>query len=127
MSTAQMFDKDGNPISAKVMPDGGVLRVHALLMDRANPDIAAITRAAMTDSQPSQAAIHKPSAAVLTLADRTTREQALGARNKRLVDAWKNPPAISAAQIEKPAPTAPTGDAVDRRDARLRDAWKGVN
>lgn len=144
MIKTEMFDKDGNPINAKIMPDGGRLRTHMTLMDAAHPDIAAITRAAMTDADRDLADIrdimditrladrqptvtvarHRPGSAVLTDTDRDAREQALAARDARLVSAWKSPPAVDAAQIEKPAPTTPTGDPADRRDARLRDAWR---
>ena len=125
--TIEMLDRDGKPIEGNILPDGGRLRTHMLMMDGAQPDFAAITRAAIADSHAPQSAMHRPGSAVLTDADRAIREQSLDARDKRLVDAWKNPPAFNAAQIAKPAPTTPTGDAADRRDARLRDAWKGVN
>jgi hypothetical protein len=127
MTKTQMFDKDGKPIHGDILPDGGRLRTHMLMMDSAQPDIAAITRAAIADTQPPQTAMHRPGSAALTDTDRDAREKARDARKASLSDAWRNPPTLDAAQIERPAPTTPTGEAADRRDARLRDAWKGVN
>jgi hypothetical protein len=122
--TIEMFDKDGNPINAKVMPDGGRLRTHMTLMDGARPDIASITRAAMADSQPSQAAMNRPGTLALSAADCEARETTRDARKAKLSDAWRNPPALDPAHIDKPAPTTPTGDAATRRDRRLEQMWR---
>jgi hypothetical protein len=124
--TIELFDETGKKLaSGYVVPDGGKIRVPHLMMDGAPPDIEAITKAALADAQKPQALRHSPGqVAPLTDADRATREKALDARDKRLVDAWKSPPAVDAAQIEKPAPTTPTGSAADRRDARLEQAWR---
>ena len=126
MTKLQMLDKDGNPINDKIMPDGGKLRTHMTMMDSAPPDIAAITRAAIADTERPQAAMHKPGTIAISDADYDVREKARDNRKAKLSDAWRNPPVVNAAQIEKPAPTTPASDPAARRDARLRDAWKGA-
>ena len=127
-----IYDKHGNKLEDEtIVPDGGrvvvkhgdSIRVPVLLMDAA-PDVAAITRKALADAERSQAAMHRPGSVALTDADRDAREKALAARDARLVGAWKNPPTLDTAGTAKPAPTTPSGDAADRRDARLRDAWR---
>lgn len=123
----ELYDEKGRKVASGTMvPDGGKLRVPALMMDAAGPDITAITRAAMGDAERPQAAMHRPGSAALTDVDRAAREQALAARDARLVSAWKNPRPLDTAGTEKPAPTTPAGDPAARRDARLRDAWKGA-
>lgn len=123
----ELFDDKGRKLaSGTIVPDGGKIRVPAHMMDGA-PDIAAITRAAVADAERPQAAMHRPGSLALTDADRAAREKALSSRDAKLVSAWKNPPALDASQIQKPALTTPAGDPAARRDARLRDAWKGAN
>lgn len=122
----ELYDRHGNKLASGPLRDGEVLRVPYLLMDGAPPDIAAITRAALSDSQAQPTGMHRPGAAVLTDADRDARESARDQRKAKLSDAWRNPSPV-AAHIEKHAPTTPTGDAAARRDARLRDAWRGGN
>jgi hypothetical protein len=122
----ELFDERGRKLASGFqVPVGGRIKVPLNMMDGASPDIAALTRQVVTDSQlPQAAALNRPGSIALADADRAAREKALDVRDKRLVDAWKSPPAIQAAQIEKPALTTPAGDAADRRDARLRDAWR---
>ena len=67
----ELYDKHGNKLASGPLRDGEVLRVPQMLMDGAPPDIASITRAAIADSQPSQAAMHRPGSAVLTDTDNT--------------------------------------------------------
>ena len=123
----ELYDDKGRKLaSGTIVPDGGKLKVSTLMMDAA-PDITAITRAALADAERPQAAFHKPSSAVLTDADLDARERQRADRKAKLSDAWRDPSAVNALQSEKPAPTTPTGDAADRRDARLRDAWRGGN
>ncbi len=120
----ELYDEKGRKLaSGTIVPDGGKVRVPAHMMDGA-PDIAAITLAAVADAERLQAAMHRPGSAPLTDADRATREKALDARDKRLVDAWKAPATVNASQFQKPAPTTPASDPAARRDARLRDAWR---
>jgi hypothetical protein len=150
MTKPQILDKDGKPIADEIAKDGESIRVPVMMMDgdavRAGAgllephqrtayahalnrgldvfDAIAEAGRVVKDSQRPQAAMHRPGYATLTDADRAAREQAHDARDKRLVDAWKSPPAVDTAQIQKPAPTSPQLSAADQRDARLRDAWR---
>lgn len=129
----QFFDKDGKPIDDEIiLPDGKSIRVNMLMMDA---DALRSVSANLTDSQKvaladalnaqqPPTAMHRPGSLPLTDADRAAREQALDARDKRLVDAWKSPPAADATSTQKPAPTTPQMSAADQRDAWLRDAWR---
>jgi hypothetical protein len=61
-------------------------------------DAAAVTRAAMTDA----AGLNRPGSMPISDSDRASRDKALDARDKRLVDAWKHPPADNTVPIAKP-------------------------
>lgn len=85
------------------------------------------TRMNMIDSSPrAPARLHRPGFIDSEPADAAALEAARADRLKRLGDAWRNPPALDQAQIEKPTvPAVADGsDVYARRDARLRDAWK---
>jgi len=122
--TIELIDKNGNKLAPGTIPDGGKVRVPILLADAASPGLAVITRAVVNDSQLPQAAMHRPGSVALTDADRAARDRALDARDKRLVDAWKNPPALQAPVADATQRTTPAGDPWERRNARQRDAWK---
>ncbi|QWG13644.1 hypothetical protein KMZ29_02590 [Bradyrhizobium sediminis] len=125
----ELYDEKGHKLaSGTIVPDGGKIKVPVQLMD-ADRDLADIRDivdiARLAASQPTVTVTrNRPGSVALTDADRATREKALDARDKRLVDAWKNPQAADIAKSETKQPTTPTGDAADRRDARLRDAWR---
>jgi hypothetical protein len=123
----EWFDKDGTKLAdGRIVKDGEKLRVPLIMADGAVVDIEAFTKAAMADdaAQP-QAAMHRPGSLPILASDRAARDKALNARDKRLVDAWKHPPALQGAVSDATQRTTPAGgSAADRRDARLRDAWK---
>jgi hypothetical protein len=118
----ELIDANGKKLaSGYIVPDGGKLRVPHLMMDAAPAGIEAITKTALADSKPDTAR-HAPGGLALTDADREAREKALDARDKRVTDAWRNPPAQEAQA--KPGPVADGEAAALRRDARLESAWK---
>jgi hypothetical protein len=127
--TIEWIDRDGKKLArGQVVQDGQRLKVPMTMMDGAPPDIAGITRAAMVDAP--QAAMHRPGSLVLSDADRAARDKALDARDKRLVDAWKHPPAPQAAVADATQRTTPAGDvaqvnsAWQRAQARKAQAWR---
>ncbi len=121
----ELFDQHGRKLaSGTIVPDRGKLRVPAHMMDAAPPDIAAITRAAVADAARPQAAMHRPGFAPVSMADRAIREQALAARDARQAGAWRNPPAVNAAQTQQTAATPPASDPAARRDAQGSEAGR---
>lgn len=121
----ELYDEKGRKLaSGYQVPDGGQIKVPLAMMDAAPPDVVAITRAAVADAERPQAGMHRPGSAALTDADRATREQALAARDARLVQRWQQPPAPNAAQIEKTAPTTDADARYAQRIAKLESRWR---
>jgi hypothetical protein len=126
----EWIDKDGNKLaSGRTVKDGEMIKVPLMMADGATVDVAAITRAAMSDADRPQATMHKPGAAILSASDRAAREEALSRRDKRLVDAWKHPPALQATvadatQRTTPADVTTVNTARARKMARQAEAWK---
>jgi hypothetical protein len=126
----EWIGKDGNKLaSGRVVKDGEMLKVPLMMADAATVDVAAITQAAMSDASMPSAAMHRPGSLALSDADRAARDKALAARDKRLVDAWKNPPALQATvadatQRTTPADVTTVNTARARKMARQSEAWK---
>jgi hypothetical protein len=70
--------------------------------------------------------LHRPGSLPMTDADRASREKLYEQRDKRLTDAWKNPPSLDASQAKIAITPAASTDIYERRDARLRDAWRAA-
>ena len=149
--TKQMLDKDGKVITDEIVPDGGSLRISATLMDAARLHALA---AILTDSQKgafadalnaggtvedavmevltsrpaSASAANRPGYAALTDGERAAREKAVMDRSARLSERWREPAAADATPAAKTSPTSSQMTPADRRDDRLRDAWRqGAN
>lgn len=108
----EAFDKDGNPITDRIVPKGGRVRVAAMLMDAAPPPLQAM---------------HRPGFAQLSDEHAEARERALADRDSRLSEAWKQPPPIQAPVTAKTAPTTPAAGAdagYAARLHRLENAWR---
>ena len=144
MNTHEVYDRYGKRIENHdgILKDGQFIRARMNLMDAANSTIAA--GAALMDAvkrnEVFDARGHQPGC--LTTRDAATTaniHQALDDRDARLTNAWKQPPAVVAADTTiKPADKDRTIDpsagtpalltARDRilaeRDRRVEDAWK---
>jgi hypothetical protein len=120
----EIYDAAGNPITGTIMPDGGRVFVRMTMMDAAPATFTEASRSAFADSSPDTAR-HAPGGLSITDADRDAKEKLLDARDKRVADAWRNPPDPET----KDAVAAPTVD-LDalhaRRNKRLEDSWKGA-
>jgi hypothetical protein len=121
---AQIFDAAGNLITGDVMPDGGSMKVKMTLMDAAPANFIDTARRAFADSAPDTAR-HAPGSLALSDADLDAREKVLDARDKRIADAWRNPPAVEVKQ-DAAVPTVDLDALHAARNARLADAWKGA-
>ncbi|MGY4433700.1 hypothetical protein ACVWWO_006177 [Bradyrhizobium sp. F1.13.1] len=109
---SEAFDKDGNPITDRIVPNGGRIRVAAMLMDAAPP---------------SPQAKHRPGFVALSDEHAEGRETALADRDRRLSEAWKQPAPIPAPPAAKIAPTTPAAGADAGHAARihrLENAWR---
>lgn len=109
---SEAFDKDGNPITDRIVPNGGRVRVAAMLMDAAPAHMQGMHRPGFVQSSDEQS---------------EARERALADRDRRLSDAWKQPAPIQAPQAAQIAPTTPAA-AADAAHAgrihRLENAWR---
>jgi hypothetical protein len=115
----QVYDAEGNPISDTIMPDGGRVFVRMTMMDAASPNITEAARTALADT-----ARHAPGSLSITDADRDAKEKLLDARDKRVADAWRNPPDPEIKDAA--APTADLDALHAQRNRRLEDSWKGA-
>lgn len=109
---SEAFDKYGNPITDRVVPNGGRVRVAAMLMDAA-------------PSSPQ--AMHRPGFVQLSDEHAEARERALADRDRRLSEAWRQPAPIQAPPAAQIAPTTPAAgaDAVyAARLHRVQNAWR---
>ena len=124
MTKAKIYDRDGNFLpDATIVPDGGRMVTHMTFMDSAMPPITDTAR-------------HSPGGVQATDADLDAKAAALDARDKRIGDAWKNPPSLGMTPTEAKAPVTdapaaqPTADQIeamhDRRHQRLESAYKGA-
>lgn len=109
---SEVFDKDGNPITDRVVPNGGYVRVAATLMDAAPPQLEAMNRPGFVQLSDEQV---------------ESRERALADRDRRLSEAWKQPAPIQAPPAAEIAPTTPATGADAAHAARihrLQNAWR---
>jgi hypothetical protein len=111
----ELFDANGKKLaSGYIVPDGGKLRVPMTMADAAPADIAAMTKAAMSDSGKSTIARgHKPGyladddlSAAQAEANQAA-EVARAERKKSLSSAWQNP----ALDLSGPLNTGGSGNA----------------
>jgi len=108
----------------QVLKDGQTLRVPQFMMDgtstldKLQQVIIAAQRAAAT--------LHAPGSLPTTDADRERRAELYQKRDKRLVDAWKNPPPLDPAQTVRTSTPASSADRYAARDARLEQAWRSA-
>ncbi|MCK1403594.1 hypothetical protein IVB45_01475 [Bradyrhizobium sp. 4] len=108
----EAFDRDGKPITNGNLPDGGRIRVTAMLMDAAPSPLQAM---------------HRPGFVQLSDEHAEARETALADRDRRLSEAWKQPAPIQAPPAAKIAPTTPAAGADAGHAARihrLENAWR---
>jgi hypothetical protein len=103
--------EDGETIS--VARDGQTVRVPIMLMD----------------SRPAPAFSHKPGFIAVSDAERAALDVAHVVRDKKLSEAWRNPPPVDQAQTTVPkAPTTVATLTSDQRyaarDSRLETAWR---
>jgi hypothetical protein len=120
---SEMYDAESKRVYAEVMPDGGTVRVRMTLMDGAPPSVTEDARRALADNKP-EITRHAPGSLALSDADRNLKDTLLDACEKRLNDAWRNPPPLE--DQSKPAPIADTNDLHAQHRARLEAAWKGA-
>lgn len=131
MSTQKnvIYDRHGNIVEGGIVPDGGKMRVPHLLMDAAPAASIDAARKALADSTPDTAR-HSPGGLALSDADLDSKARALDARDKRVSEMWKHPPATP--DVKKDAATIPAVTDADldalhaRRNARLEGSWKGA-
>lgn len=109
---------DGNEIledgeTINVARNGQTVRVPMMLMD----------------GKPAPVLSHKPGFLAVSDADRAVLDVAHAVRDKRLSEAWRNPPPVDQAQTTAPkAPTTAATLTSDQRyaarDSRLETAWR---
>lgn len=107
--TSEVFDKDGNPITDRIVPNGGRVRVAAMLMDAASPPLQAM---------------HRPGFVQLSDEHAEARERALEDRDRRVSEAWKQPAPIQAPPAAPTTPAAGADAAYAARLHRLENAWR---
>lgn len=100
-----------------VLKDGQSMRVPLFLMD-------SLSRVVVTDTAPTVG--HKPGSLAITDADRASRDELYQRRDKRLTDAWKNPPPLEPSQAKTAVVPAASADRYAARDARLENAWRSA-
>ena len=128
--TIKWIGKDGEELaSGFIVQDGQRIKVPLMMADAATVNIAAITRAAMSDAERPQAAMHKPGAGILSDADRDARESARQRKIARQADAWRSPPPVQApvadaTQRTTPADVSQANTAWQRAQTRKASAWK---
>ncbi|MBR0852142.1 hypothetical protein JQ543_30710 [Bradyrhizobium diazoefficiens] len=105
--TYEALDKDGKPIAGRAVPDGGRVRVPAMIMDTA-----------------SAGTLHRPGSLPLADADRDRREAALADRDRRLSEAWKQPAPAQIPADAKPGQTTPPAAVAGASDAAARYAGR---
>lgn len=122
MIKPQMFDANGYPIEAKVLPDGGRLVIPKMLTDAA-PRTPAL---AVTDN-----AQHRPGAVAVSDQERARRASLVKDANAKLSDRWRNPPSPATDATRVATPPQPVA-AKDKdamyaaADRRLEQRWKGA-
>lgn len=101
----------------RVLKDGESIRIPMFMMD-------SLSRVVGGDT-PSVAG-HRPGSLPMTDAERISREELYAQRDKRISDAWRDPPALEPSQAKTAIVPAASADIYERRDARLRDAWRSA-
>jgi hypothetical protein len=105
----------------QILKDGQTLRVPQFMMDststldKLQQVIMAAQRAAST--------LHAPGSLATTDADRERRAELYQKRDKRLVDAWRNPPPLEPTQAKTAIVSKTSAERYAARDARLESAW----
>jgi hypothetical protein len=132
--TQQDDDDDGFFIvnGKKVARDGTILRVDPFMMDEQSDElqraVAAAVQQRRNEKFSAQVKGYQISDNANHDADLKARVERYEARDKRVSEAWRNPPAVvmpgQHQQDNKPAPTL-TGDALQAaKDKRLVNRWK---
>jgi hypothetical protein len=101
----------------RVLKDGQTLRTPMFMMD-------SLQRLVSGDT-PSTAG-YRPGSLAMTDADRNSREKLYEARDKRLIDAWKNAPPLDPAQAKTAIVPATSAERYAARDTRLENAWRSA-
>lgn len=104
-----LYDKDGKRVHRRdgVVADGDRLVIGMRLMDAASALSSVVSlRDAEGDAPPTQEQL----------------DAAYQARCSRMEDAWRQPDQQT---TEKQAPLASVDDAIEQRNRRLENAWKG--
>jgi hypothetical protein len=130
----EVIDKYGQVIRRTkdngIVADGEGVRVRLSLMDAANPGL--IAAAALADSIKRNEAFdargHRPG--FLPMHDAAASDAAREARDARVCDSWRNPPAVADQSQQQTTPAATTtsnltrDELVAQRDKRLENAWR---
>jgi len=122
----EIDDKD----KGRVAKDGETFRFRMPLMDGAPPELKIAMQLADSVRRNEQfdAAAHRPGFVRLTDQQQSEADKAHLAYEKRLTDAWRNPPSLDATQLPdtaaSPAPTTDRDAARLQHERWLRDAWK---
>lgn len=131
--------KSNETTDDEVIKDGQTVRVPLFMMDNADARLRAegteqlLKSGTLTDEQraafarmPSSRVLHAPGSLPMSDADRASREKLYEARDKRLTDAWKNPPSLDPGQTVRTITPAASADRYAARDARLEQAWRSA-
>lgn len=120
--TKTTYTKNGRMISEAEaldngrIKDGVTITRHSMLMD------GSMSAAITADMSPPQ--MHRPGFIDRAPADEMKLIVKRAAKDAALRDAWQSPPSLDDTQIGKPKAPSVTGNVYDRRDARLRNAWR---
>ncbi len=120
--------KDDELENTRIVKDGEVLRVPMTLMDGMRAEQRATM---MLADQITRNVQPSPSSSQRTMplsdAERDRREKLYDDKDKKLSDAWRDPPAIDPAQVAKASVSSPQiADIYAARDRKLEDAWRSA-
>ncbi len=144
MNDHQVIDRNGRNVTRPngIMQDGDTLVVKLNMMDAADPRLvaaASLADAVRRNEQFDALRGHRPGFIARDAATTTSIHQALDERDAALVNAWRNPaPVVAADTTIKPADKGPSIDpsagndalfaardqAIAERDRRIEDAYK---
>lgn len=113
--------KSSETTDDEVIKDGQTVTVRMNLMDSA---LDTVQRAIIAAQQSNT--LHAPGSLATTDAERDRRAKLYEDRDKRLTDAWKNPPSLDPGQTVRTITPASSADRYAARDARLEQAWRSA-
>lgn len=111
----------------KVLKDGRAVRVQISMMDAMSDELQRAMDAAAQQHRNENFTMRAKGFIPMTDADRDARAARYQARDKRVSEAWKNPPPAipeQRKQNSKPAPTLTSDERQAAKDKRLENRWK---